>query len=306
VVDKKRLGRGLNEISHLFVSSKEEKRSGVGPCLAPQPMVRTPRSFTVMSLIPYPSGPFLVSLAISLSFHHAKVLLVDFKGQDPDLGTLLGFPKLAPSIQDYLEVEEHPFMVQFSSLIKLLAFHLKGSDLHNLPYHEREILFQVLLQEEFSSDYVLVHIPFPRKKGQSLGLSLVHDLLIFTSPNQSSILDTYRVIKQVLQTNETLHVGVLFSEPNRGENTMEAFQQLTSGARKFLGASMSYLGILPPLHTIISQNSKDTGWFSENNRMDSIPETLLRLGERIIKGEGFNPYITPPPFFEKVFSQAMV
>jgi MinD-like ATPase involved in chromosome partitioning or flagellar assembly len=306
VDDKKRLGRGLNEISHLFISQKEEKKSGGIPYAAPHCMVRIPRSFAVLSLIPYPPGPFLVSLAISLAFHRAKVLMVDFKGQAPDLGTLLGFPKLASSIQDYLGEKERPFRVQFSSQINLLAFHLKESDLHSLPYHEREIFLQGLLDEEFASEYLLVHVPIQKTKGQFLGASLVHDLLLFTSPNPNYMLDTYRVIKQVLQANENLHIGVLYSEPNQGENTVEAFKQLTGATKKFLGASMSYLGVLPPLHQIIRQKSKETGGLSEKKPWDSIPDSLFQLGERIIKGEGFNPFGASTPFFEKVFSQTLV
>ncbi len=194
-------------------------------------------------------------------------------------------------------------MVQYSSLIRLLAFHLDASDLQSLPEHEKEILMEVLMREEFSSDFILINSPFQEESGQSHPFKFVQDLFILAFPNQSSLRETYRVVKQAVQSNHNLRIGIFYSGIEENEGVLKSFRQLAQGTEKFLGVSLTYLGVLPTPVKVTGLESNGKKGVQERIREGWVPDPLIQLGERIMKRGGFNPYMIQTPFFEKMISQ---
>jgi len=299
VAERKRLGRGLNEISHLFVSSERGKKD-VAPRLISVPSLSLPpRCLTVMSWVPSVSRSVLISLAFSLAVHRVKVFLVELGGEGTDLGTLLGLSKLSPSIKDYLGKDEHPFLFYHSPSIKLLSFYVNQKDLKELPDHEREILYRALLQEEFSADFILAHMSPQEIEMGPHAIGRVDEMILLVSPNLQG-LQIYRLIKKVVQANEGLGFGILFSGFPNQEEARECFHHLSRGVRKFLGVSITNYGILPPLHQLI--DARMISVHQDPHRFP-IPENIKHLGEKMVRREGFNPYQTNLSFFEKVLGK---
>ena len=299
MAEKKRLGRGLNEISHLFISAEKEKKDVSPPLVSVPSLSPPPRCLTVMSLEPFASRSVLITLAFSLAFHRAKVFLVELGNEGIDLGTLLGLSKVSPSIKDYLGKEERPFLFYHSPFIKLLSFQLNLKDFKILREHEREILYRVLLQEECSADFVLAYMPQQEMDIDPHVIGKVDELIFLVSPDLNG-LQVYRSIKKVVQANEDLGVGILFSGFPNQEEALNSFHHLSVGLRKFLGVSMTYYGIIPPLQQLI--NSRVIN-INQDLHQFPISDNIKEMGKKMVRREGLNPYKTHFSFFEKVLGK---
>jgi len=296
VAEKKRLGRGLNEISHLFVSS-EKGATKISPRLIPvSSLSMPPRCLAVMSVEPAASRSVLIALAFSLAVHRVRVFLVEMGNEGTDLGTLLGISRLSPSIKDYLAKGEHPFLFYHSPSIKLLSFHLNQKDFKTLPDHEREILYRVLLQEECSADFILVHMSPQELEMDSYTIGIVDELIFLVSPNLHG-LQVYRSIKKVVQSNEGIGLGVLFSGFPNQEEALDCFHHLSNGVSKFLGVSIINYGIIPPHNQLIDFRMINV---NQDLHRFPIPADIKQIGEKMVRREGLNPYQTNLSFFEKV------
>jgi hypothetical protein len=228
--------------------------------------------------------------------------MINLDNQDPDFGSLMGLPKLAPSLQHYLAEDGQPFIIEHPQGIKLLAFQLDPMDLWALPCHDREILRQVLLQEEFHAEYLLLNIPFDKTRGRLKYIDTIHELLLLCAPDENALPQTYLWVKHLIKQNDLLRIGILFSNTEETEAATACFQHLANGVRKFLGVSIHSKGILPPFHTLQNPAPPRIDSPFVGSAKSRLPDTMIRLGERIVRGEGFNPYLNPTPFFEKILT----
>lgn len=298
MTEKKRLGRGLNEISHLFVSSERGNKKAP-PSIPVSNLSMPPRCLTVMSWGSSSSRSILIALAFSLAVHRSRVFLVELGNGGIDLGILLGLSKLSPSIRDYIGNAERPFLFYHSPFIKLLSFCLNQKDFKILPDHEREILYHVLLQEEGSADFILAHMSPQEMEMDPHVIGRVDELILLVSPDLHG-LRVYRSIKKMVQSNEGVELGVLFSGFPNQEEALDCFHHLSHGVRKFLGVSMTNYGIIPPQHQLI-----DSGMVNECQDLQRfpIPADIKQIGKKMVQREGFNPYQIKYSFFEKVLSK---
>lgn len=274
---KKRLGRGLEDISHLFLSR---------PSSAPAPGQRHPptpvgmevlqpatRVWLALSLVPrLPSAFFTANLIVELARAGKRVLAVE-TSPVPSLDDVLGTAPIHPSLSDLLEQPQKNITIEGPLGVKLLSFQLRLEEIQGFADEEQEILSQVLCREEEAADLLLIHAVYEETGAFRRWVGMVQGVILTVDLNSATLLETYQVCKYLFQLHPDLRIGInVFGLRDR--ETAAGMEKLNDAVGRFLGKSIEWHGMIPddpliersmtakvPL-TVLAQSSKTASGFS--------------------------------------------
>lgn len=295
----KRLGKGLEDISHLFLSNPPTPPSLNRPDSTPQKHVEGSKSRTrvwlAMSLVPrLPSAFFTANLSVELARADRRVLAIE-TAPLPSMDEVLGTVQIQPSLNDLLEQPEKQITVEGPVGMKVLSFQLHLDELQGFAAEEQEILSQVLRKEEESAELILVHASYEESHAFKRWVSMVQGAVLAVDLDSVGLLQTYQACKFLYHIHPDLRVGVIvFGKENR-ETAAAEMNKLSDGVGRFLGKSLEWYGVIPedplierslaakvPL-TILAQASKAASGFSTAARN-------LLLGNESNLGRGESAY----------------
>ncbi len=153
--DRKRLGRGLEDISYLFSSSTSPFRSSPPfptSSLQPEGQLRIIACHSDIESLP--SAFLTCNLAIKLAQAGKRVLIADICNHNPDEWDVLSLMGLIPeAISGPL-----PLWVEGPHQIKILTFSLDPDRFSTLSWRNRLMHLSNLLPVESETDYVLLNL----------------------------------------------------------------------------------------------------------------------------------------------------
>ncbi|MBI3995928.1 MAG: hypothetical protein HY349_08135 [Nitrospirae bacterium] len=273
---KKRLGKTLEDISHLFLSGSSSspvrahssvQRRAEGP--RPERTVRL-----ALSLVPRPpSAFFTANLVVELARAGRRILTIE-TAPLPSLDEVLGSVRIQPSLSDLLEQPEKQLTVEGPLGMKILSFQLRSEELQGFSVEEQEILSQVLRKEEEDAELVLIHAVYGENDMFQKWVGAVQGAVLTVDLNSETLLQTYQVCKHLYHLNPDLRIGlVVFGNQDR-ETAAAGMKRLSDAVVQFLGKTLEWYGIIPddplierslaakvPL-TILDQSSKTASGFS--------------------------------------------
>jgi len=246
---KKRLGKGLEDISHLFLSKPSPDRT---PEREPSPirvrgdgLMPDARVWMALSLVPQlPSAFFAANLSIELARAGKRVLAVE-TSSGSSLDELLGTAPIHPTINDLLEQPEKRIAVEGPCGVKLLSFQLGLESLHGFAPEEKEILSQVLRREEEEAELLLLHAVYDENPVFGQWTGMVQGVVLTVGSDPETLLETYQVCKYLFQLQPDLRIRLNRFESGEKETSAEGLKRLGDAVGHFLGKSIEWYGVIP-------------------------------------------------------------
>lgn len=248
---KKRLGKGLEDISHLFLSPPES--GGERKSLKPEEVfeeatgVDKTRVWVSCSLVQgLPSAFFSGNLAVELARHGKKVLMVE-TAPVPSIDGVFGSVPIKPSLNELLEQSQKSLTFEGPKGIRVLSFRLDPRELQNFSRDERDILAQIFSREEETAEFVMVHAHFKEDPAFEQILGSAQGVVLAATPSALAISEIYRVCKYLFQVNPGIRVGLIAYSPGRRENGMNSVRmgKIVEAAKHFLGKNLEWFGTIP-------------------------------------------------------------
>lgn len=296
---KKRLGKSLEDISHLFLSGSPQAAETAQGAEADRPgkfdKRIPPRIWLSASLIEYPpSAFFTANMAVSLARGGLQVFMIE-TAPLPSMDEVFGMIPIHPSLNALLDQANKQISIEGPPGIRVMSFRFSGEELGGFSDVEQEILSHILIKEEKGADLVMVHSVYSEEAEFDRLLKNVQGLVLAALPDMDSIAGTYRICKQLFQMKPDLRIAFLVYEHPEFSDQAVWRQKLSQAADKFLGKKLEWLGSIPddPLIarslaakvpvTLLYQSSKVSSCFD-------------RAAEQMLKDSGVGD-ITPSPSF---------
>jgi len=306
----KRLGKGLEDISHLFLPGGSSPTGDTVPRPSEKdsesPNSRA-RVWLSLSLVPrLPSAFFSANMGVELARTGLRMLAVE-TATLPSMDEVLGTVQIQPSLNALLDQPDKQLTVDGPMGMKILGFQLRFDELQSFVAEEREILSQVLRKEEENVEMIWIHSNYIENDTLQRWVKLVQGVVLTVDLDSTSLLRAYQACKYIYGVRPDLRLGiVVFGKEDHGR-AAEGIKRLSEAVLKFLGKSIEWYGIIPddslverslaarvPL-TILAPTSKAAAGFAgvtrlllqaQEGRPDpsdtyySFFERLHRAGER--------------------------
>ncbi len=251
--DHKRLAKGLEDISHLFLSAEEssppsqpEEDSPKNPH-ASQSDKPFPRVVAVTGDHRCLEKSFLVSnLAVELSRRRRRIRIVDADSSFPDQAFLWG-RRPGDSLARLAEEEngQQPQVILEGPLgVKLLSLDIDLRHLRELPETARERIWAGLTSLETDAHMILVNTPASVHENARLIHGLAHQIVVMVPSDPLGMMDAYAVIKNILSTRPDITLGIVVYQVRMISEAQSIFKQMTRALNEFLNVTVVNLGYL--------------------------------------------------------------
>jgi len=288
---KRRLGKGIDDISHFLLSpaqSPDLKRQWPGDGPATSTAGKLHRVIGVASQTAGVAGLFWSSqLAIALSRLGKKVLVVDVGTEPERLTSDLDSSGIHQSLGDLLSQAGGAIPVEGLGGYRVLGFQLRMGELRRFNPMQREILFEILRRKEEQADILLLNIRFDMTEADLLFyLQSLHEAVFVISPQD--LLGSYSILKALFTLRPDLRVGLIEYGISKDAYQGGAYR-LALASGEFLQISLSVLGFV-----------SEGGWMrAEGPRA----ETMVEIGKKILQGSNGQEGCGRGLFFEQIQSQ---
>jgi len=246
---KKRLGKGLEDISHLFLSGVSSAPSSDRvPTVVQKPANRLmpeTRVWLALSMVPrLPSAFFTANLGVELARAGKRVLAIE-TAPVPSMDEVLGTEPIHPSLSHLLEQPQKQIAIEGPLGMKLLSFQLRSDELQGYATEEQEILSQVLRKEEEEAELILIHAAYEESGAFRRWVSLVQGVVLTVDLNAETLLQTYQTCKYLYQLQPDLRIGLLVFGNRDKDAAAAGMKRLSDAVLQFLGKSLEWYGMIP-------------------------------------------------------------
>ncbi len=187
-----------------------------------------------------------LNLGLILSKNNKKVLICDADLNLANIDILLG---IAPKFRflDFIrgEVGIEDVLIEIRENLKLIP---ANSGVINFPKISAERLIQIIdeilnLEEKF--DFILIDAPAGVSEEVIRLLGCSDDYILVVTPEPTSIMDAYAVIKLVYYQTGKSNVKLIVNNVNDSIDPSDIANRLSLVANKFLGVKINYIGSIP-------------------------------------------------------------
>ncbi len=188
----------------------------------------------------------ILNLALILSKNGKKVLLYDADLNLANVDILLG---ISPKYRflDFIRGDAglDDVLVDVRENLKLLP---ANSGTLNFPKISGDRLIQVIneiLQMEKNFDFILIDTPAGIGDEVIKILGYSDDFILVVTPEPTSIMDAYAVVKLVYYQTGKSNVKLIVNNVNASVDPVEIANRLSLASEKFLGVKINYIGSIP-------------------------------------------------------------
>ena len=252
--EHKRLGKGLEEVSHLFLSSQEKREppSENSPQPTPQMSEVSQQLFPGVVAITGDhrslEKSFVVSnLAIELARRGHRVRVVDADLSFPDQSFLWGLrpsDSVAHLAAAQESGEEKQVILQGPLGVKLLSLDIDFPQLLTLPRQARQRLLTRLMAFEANAQLMLVDTSVTLSSNSRLIFQLANQIVVLAPSDTLGMIDAYAVIKGILALRPAAPIGLVVYNVRMVTEAQAIAEKMNQAIGKFLGTNISNLGFL--------------------------------------------------------------
>lgn len=239
---RKKLGRGIEDFSHLFISSQDTEKDPITKGLE-EIKTRT-KTIVVLNRAEGPYNSFLVlNLAIELSNEGKKVALMDLDGKAPHMNLFLENVSSSSSLSAGSNRRiKSSCSNQWNIRHILMDVDISSSD-YLLP-DERGAIYQNIAEIDADTDIALVFITSAKIDCLENIIQNVDDVIISTPSYAVGMVEAYSMVKKVFLLNPDAHVGLIVDELEEGEDSCKIFTRMENVVRNHLQKSVHHLGTI--------------------------------------------------------------
>lgn len=295
---KRRLGKSLEDISHLFLSAAPSAATE-GTANRRPSAAEGVRIWMVLSFVPeLPSAFFAGNIAAELARDGRRVLMIE-TAPLPSMDHVLGKATLCPSLKDFLEQSHKQVTIEAAAGMKLLGFRLCLEELQDYSLEERIILLQVLRREEESADVVVVHAVYEESPAFRQVLKAAQGAILTVPLQASTMLETYQVCKHLYHLRPDLRVGLV------GFGSSDPFQEsvwkekLVRALDQFLGKRLDWYGTIPE-DPLIERSLAVKAPITQLDRTSASGASIMKIARHLQDAAEIGPRRSEPVrfFFE--------
>ncbi len=259
---RRRLGRGLEDISHYFISpNPSDDQQKWDPASLTVDDEISGHAVSVIDLFdPHRGALFTSRIAIELSKNDIKTLVVDGDVRFPGIAFTLGFSIPGYSFKHYFQDQYLPSDIIYTGPfgLKLLAprFHIK--DVHKMKMPEVSLMLETLISIEKEIDIVIL-------RQQENGLQPLIDEAIFLIPaSHTSMIRVYREVKSFIAGGEGKRIGIVITDVTDESSAIGAYDKIYRCIERYCGIRPYFCGHVSEMAT-----------FSISNIVASLSEKAL-------------------------------
>jgi flagellar biosynthesis protein FlhG len=243
-------GRGLEEVAHLFFSSKSAAGGTQDRNVVPPEEQPSAKVFLLISLVEdLPTSLFTANLSLEISYRQKKVLVADTASGIVNIFFAFGMERSLIPIQRLITGESREVVVTGPFGIRIVTFPLDPNGLALLRAFQPGNLFRSLMREERKNDVLLINMdppllsPFysnPRIFADAL------EILCLTPADCQGLKSCYRLMKSIFRHYPRSRFGVLLCRRETADHAHaeEKIRRLTDAVTKFLGRKLKGYGSL--------------------------------------------------------------
>ena len=247
----KKLGRGLEDFSHLFLSSRAEKSESLSSIK--QDAVCERRDAVTPARVICITGDkkvgeraFLtVNLALEIAKQGKRVLVFDADFSLPRLCMLMGIPVRSSVLHFISKNGEDEIIAEGVNGVKLITLDVDISDLRSLGESERRSLMKCFKSAEEEADILLVTTSPSFIQHMRTVLKASDDIIVTTPQQVNEMINAYGVIKTIFQVNKNARVGIVSSRIGVPDQAEEVFEKMQRIVKKFLNKPLYNYGYIP-------------------------------------------------------------
>jgi len=241
----KNLGKGLDDISYLFMSSPEVNLPAKDNTVEPKESSPAALKTTLKSIClvgnntGFQDAFLVINLALALARLGMRIVIVDMDEGYPCLSFFLGRQIENPEYDNLEElIKDGPRGVK---LVGLDKFNLERlSD----PEKKRKIIFQLSKMEE-DADLILISVNQRNLLNISnLFKELIAEFLILVCPEKEKMLNSYKTIKTIFSLSPLAKIGIIITEVDHMYKIELIYNKMLHAARKFLDKELYKYGFL--------------------------------------------------------------
>ncbi|MBU1087816.1 MAG: hypothetical protein KKD05_09920 [Candidatus Omnitrophica bacterium] len=259
----KKLGKGLDDISYLFLSPEQEDSAEQEIMLEPdktrtKTVEMATKNICLIGNSHDSRDAFLViNLSLALARLGMRIAVVDMDEKLPCVNFLLGRANdiiLENNGQEF--VSQGPFGVKLAGLNAALIENmlvdkaLRTKIMLEMKKMEQEVDLVLI---SVSQDSLFYMNPLLRKS--------IEEFLVFVSPDKNSMLNSYKVIKTIFSNNPVAKIGTIITDIEHMYEIDVVFNKMFSAVRKFLVKELYKYGFLFKLKQEVNNNSNIASFY---------------------------------------------
>lgn len=247
----KKLGRGLEDFSHLFISSPAETKKPLeqtrqDSLMQEKGVIAPARAMCIVSHKPLDERSFLViNLTLEIARQGMKIIVLDGDFSTPRLSMMMeGF---TPTPLAHLNTHNGKAVgdVHETDEVTLITLDVDLSSLSALGQDERRTLIENFNKLEERSDMILV-VASPRYMQQMKPLlHAVDEVMVITPHPLPEMINSYGLIKRIFQLKENARVGIVSSNVTNALQADSIFEKMNRVVKKFLHKPLYNYGFMP-------------------------------------------------------------
>jgi len=245
------LGRGLEDFSHLFLSSKSEKSEHVfstkhDVACEREDTGKLARAICITSDKRVGERAFFTSnLALEIVRQGKKVLLFDADFSLPRLCMLMEVPARSSILHFIDKDSEEKIIAEGINGVKLITLDVDISDLHSLCENELTSLMRCFKSAEEEADIILVTTSPSLIQTTRAIIEASSEIIVITPQQVAEMINAYGVIKTIFQVNKDARVGIVSSRIDIPLQAEAVFEKMQRVVKKFLDKTLYNYGYIP-------------------------------------------------------------
>lgn len=284
--ETKKLGRGLEDISHLFLSSMDKNTPAEEILFEDKERESATAKIATKSIcivgdsnLGFQDAFFVINLSLALSRLDFRVAVVDIDEQLPYLNFFLNFNvnKSDVSKTDLL-VKEGPLGVK---LIGLNRYFLENG----FDSEHKEGMIGQLGRIETEVDIILISAS--QKSLSNIRNFLkksISDFLMLVPPDKDKMLHFYKVIKKIYLEDSLAKVGIVVINSDSMYEIDAVYDKISHVVKKFLDVELFMYGFLFKIKQGI-ESKNIVGYSFDSDQNDCISNIAEILVDRIVRAK---------------------
>jgi len=270
VEKRRRLGRGLEDISHYFISPQQtiDQKNEDSTCLRKDEVTKCQALSIVDILDPHRSAHLTSRIGVDLCKNGIRTLIIDADTRFPSVAFMLGLSIPGYSLTHYSQDQYQPTDMVYTGPfgLKLLAPRLSTQDVYKMKMSDVSLIFTALGAIEREIDIVIL------RQHESTFQPLIEEAVFIIPAFQTGMIRVYREVKSFVSGADGKKIGILIADAADEVSAIEAYEKIYRCIEMSCGIKPYSCGYLSDMAT-----------FSVSNIVGHISE--IALGNRGIGKE---------------------
>lgn len=252
---KRRLGRGLEDISYYFISKEQEEDTSK---YLISNVERKCQVVSFVDLFDSRRGALLTSrIGVELCKNGIRTLIIDSDVRFPGIAFVLGISMPGYSFEHFLQDQYQASDIIYNGPfgLKLLAPRFCIKDINKLKMSDVSLMLETIISVEKEIDIII------QRQYEGKFQPFIEDAVFIIPAFDTGMIRAYREIKSFIAGAERKRIGVVISDAADEINATKAYERINRCVAMYCGIKPYFCGYLPdtatfPLSNIVGHISE--------------------------------------------------